>query len=64
MVRSVLGWSGITLHQIFFEKYVLGNALIACFEAVSGIYFYKLFNPLVIFLSHRIYLAAVTHIKK
>ena len=42
----------------FLEKYVLGNAIIACFEAVSGIYFYiNIFSRLIIF--SRIYLASV-----
>ena len=35
----------------FFEKYVLGNALIACFEAVSGLHFYNIFSRLVIFFA-------------
>ena len=51
-VRSVSGWSGSMLHQKCFEKYVLGNALIARFEAVSGIHFYNIFIRLVIFLAH------------
>ena len=50
-------WSGSVLHQKCFEKYVLGNALMACFEAVSGLDFYNICTRLVIFC--RIYMATV-----
>ena len=43
-VRRVLRWSESVLHQIFFDKYLLGNALIACFEEVFGIHFNNIFS--------------------
>ena len=44
--------AGSLLHQKSFEKYVLGNAHIECFESVSGIHFYKIFSRLFLFWSH------------
>ena len=48
-VRSELAWFWIMLHRKYFEKYVLDNALVTCFEAVSRIHFYNICSRLVIF---------------